>query len=48
MRWINVEVEDIEMEDAIDEDKNLENNEDVQVISDEVDDLDITENNENK
>ncbi len=41
------EVEDIEMEDAIDEDTiSLEDSEsDVQVISDEVDDLDIVENN---
>ena len=41
------EVEDIEMEDAIDDDTiSLEDSEnDVQVISDEVDDLDINENN---
>ena len=41
------EVEDIEMEDAIDEDTiSLEDSKsDVQVISDEVDDLDIVENN---
>ena len=41
------EVEDIEIEDAIDDDTiSLEDSEsDVQVISDEVDDLDISENN---
>ncbi len=41
------EVEDIEMEDAIDEDTiSLEDSEtDVQVISDDVDDLEISENN---
>ncbi len=41
------EVEDLEMEDAIDDDTiSLEDSEnDVQVISDEVDDLDINENN---
>jgi len=41
------EVEDIEIEDAIDDDTiSLEDSEnDVQVISDEVDDLDINESN---
>jgi hypothetical protein len=41
------EVEEIEIEDAIDDDTiSLDETEnDVQVISDEVDDLDITENN---